>query len=232
MALIGLVFTIPQYSQGVVGLDPQGSGIRLLPIILGLVAGAVPADRIAARVGAKATVAAGFAIIVAGLLIGATTAVDSAWWFVAAWMALVGFGMGIGFATAASAALSTVPSEQSGVASALIQAMQKVGAPLGSAIVGSVVVTVYRSQLMLTGLSPAAADAVRRSIFAGIAVAERIHSPALASSVRHAFVRGMDDALLVSAAIAAVAMLLALAFMPGRRSVATDSETGEIREVA
>ncbi|HEY0829738.1 MAG TPA: MFS transporter [Candidatus Dormibacteraeota bacterium] len=232
MALIGLVFTIPQYSQGVVGLDPQGSGIRLVPIILGLVAGAVPADRIAARVGAKATVAAGFAIITVGLLIGATTAVDSSWWFVAAWMALVGFGMGIGFATAASAALSTVPSEQSGVASALIQAMQKVGAPLGSAILGSVVVTVYRSQLMLTGLSPAAAEAVRRSIFSGIAVAERLHSPALVSSVRHAFVRGMDDALLVSAAIAAVAMLLALAFMPGRRSVATDSAAGEIREVA
>jgi MFS family permease len=232
MALIGLVFTIPQYSQGVVGLDPQGSGIRLLPIILGLVAGAVPADRIAARVGAKATVAAGFAITTAGLLIGATTAVDSTWWFVAAWMALVGFGMGIGFATAASAALSTVPSEQSGVASALIQAMQKVGAPLGSAILGSVVVTVYRSQLMLTGLSPAAADAVRRSIFSGIAVAERLHSPALVSSVRHAFVRGMDDALLVSAAIAAAAMLLALAYMPGRRSFATDSAAGEIQEVA
>jgi len=232
MALIGVIFTLPQYSQGVLGLDPEGSGIRLLPIIVGLVMGAVPADRIAARAGAKATVTTGFAIITVGLLVGATTTVESSAWFVAAWMALVGFGMGIGFATAASAALRTVPSEQSGVASALIQAMQKVGAPLGSAILGSVVVTVYRSQLTLTGLSPAAADAVRRSIFSGIAIAERLHSPALADSVRRAFVSGMDAALVVSAAIAAVAMLLALAFMPGRMSVSTDSETSEIREVA
>ena len=59
LALIGLVFTLPQYSQGVLGLDPQGSGIRLLPIIGGLVLGAVPADRIADRVGAKLTVATG-----------------------------------------------------------------------------------------------------------------------------------------------------------------------------
>jgi len=232
MALIGIVFTLPQYSQGVLGVDPQGSGIRLLPIILGLVVGAVPADRIADRVGAKATVATGFAITTVGLLIGATTSVDSSAWFVATWMAVVGFGMGIGFATAASAALKTVPSEQSGVASALIQAMQKVGAPLGSAILGSVVVTVYQSNLTLAGLSPAAAAAIKQSVFSGIAVAEKLHSPVLLESVRQAFVRGMDAALVVSAAIAAIGMLLALAFMPGRAAVTTGQKTAEIQEVA
>src|SRR5579864_2869960 len=121
LALIGLIFTLPQYSQGVLGVDAQGSGFRLLPIILGLVLGAVPADRIADRIGPKVTVAAGFLITAAGLLVGATTAVDSSTWFVAAWMTVVGFGMGIGFATAASTALKSVPSDRSGVASALIQ---------------------------------------------------------------------------------------------------------------
>src|SRR5919108_1802653 len=169
LALIGMVFTMPQYSQGVLGLDPQGAGIRLLPIILGLVLGAVPADRVAARVGARATIAAGFAITAAGLLAGATTRVDSSAWFVAGWMAVVGFGMGVGFATAASTALKNVPSDRSGVASALIQAMQKVGAPLGSAIFGSVLVTVYQSQLDVTGLPAAAAAAVKQSVFAGVA---------------------------------------------------------------
>jgi Na+/melibiose symporter-like transporter len=220
LALIGLVFTMPQYSQGVLGLDPQGSGVRLLPIILGLVAGAVPADRLAARIGPRITIAAGFAITAAGLLVGARTQVDSSTWFVASWMAVVGFGMGIGFATAASAALKTVPSERSGVASALIQALQKVGAPLGSAIFGSVLVTVYRANLSLAGLPPAAGDAVRQSVFAGIAVATRLHSPALAASVRESFVRGMDSALAASASVAVLAMLVALVFMPGREGAA------------
>lgn len=232
MALIGLVFTLPQYSQGVLGLDPEGSGIRLLPIIAGLIAGAVPADRLAERLGAKFTVAVGFAITSAGLLLGASTAVDSSAWFIAAWELVVGFGMGIGFATAASAALKTVPDERSGVASALLQAMQKVGAPFGSAILGSVLVTVYQSNLNLGGLPPAVAAVVKLSVFAGVASAEKLHSPALLATVRHAFVQGMDVALLVSASIAAVATLLALIFLPGRTKRAARTEAGAIQEVA
>jgi EmrB/QacA subfamily drug resistance transporter len=232
MALIGLVFTLPQYSQGVLGLDPEGSGIRLLPIILGLIGGAVPADRLAARLGARITVAAGFAITTAGLLLAATTTVDSSPWFIVAWEVVVGFGMGVGFATAASAALKTVPNERSGVASALLQAMQKVGAPFGSAILGSVLVSVYQSNLNLVGLPPSVAAVVKLSIFAGIATAQKLHSPALLASVRHAFVQGMDVALLVSAGIAAVGTLLALIFLPGRTELVASTEAGAAQEVA
>jgi len=232
LALIGMVFTLPQYSQGVLGLDPEGAGVRLLPLIAGMIVGAVPADRIARHAGPRLTVGLGFAITAAGLLIGAGTAVESSAWFVAAWTAIVGCGMGVGFATAASTALKTVPSEKSGVASALIQAMQKVGAPLGSAIFGSVLVTVYQSALQLSGLSPAATDAVKRSVFAGVGVAEQLGSPVLLDSVRHSFVRGMDAALLFSAGIAGLAMLAALIFLPGRDTVVTASEGVAVENVA
>ena len=46
LAMIGVLFTMPQYFQGVLGSDAVGSGLRLLPLIGGLVVGAVPADRI------------------------------------------------------------------------------------------------------------------------------------------------------------------------------------------
>ena len=215
MALIGMVFTLPQYSQGVLGLDPEGSGVRLLPIIGGLIVGAVPADRLAARVGARYTVGVGFAITAVGLALGSRTALDSSTTYVITWMAIVGFGMGIGFATAASAALKTVPQHQSGVASALLQAMQKVGAPFGSAVFGSVLVTVYQSHLDLRGLPANLAATVKLSVFAGDAVAQRVHSPVLLQSVRYAFVQGMDASLLASAGIAAVAAVLAVIFLPG-----------------
>jgi len=232
LALFGLVFGLPQYFQGVIGLDPEASGVRLLPVIAGLIAGAVPADRIAERIGPKITVAAGFAIIAGALVAGATTTVDSSAWFVAAWMAIVGLGMGLAFATSASAALKTVPSEQSGVASALLQAMQKVGAPLGSAILGSVLATVYRSNLVLAGLPAPVAEAVRRSVFAGVAVAERLHSPALLASVRQSFVDGMDAGLVVSAGVAVLALVLALIFLPGRRAASAVEEVSSAAEVA
>ena len=232
LALIGLVFTLPQYSQGVLGLDPQGSGVRLLPLIAGMIAGAVPADRIAHRVGPRVAVALGFGITAAGLVLGARTSIDSPAWFVAVWIAIVGAGMGIGFATAASTALKTVPSEKSGVASALIQAMQKIGAPLGSAIFGSILVTVYQSALDVTGVPAPAVHAVRQSVFAGVAVADQLHSTALLESVRHAFVRGMDVALLYSAVIAAVAMVAALVLLPGRDPVAVTAEGAVVERVA
>ena len=232
LALIGLVFTLPQYSQGVLGLDPEGAGVRLLPLIGGMVVGAVPADRVAQRAGGKITVAFGFAVTAVALLIGARTAEDSSVWFVAGWTALLGFGMGVGFATAASAALKTVPSEKSGVASALIQAVQKVGAPLGSAVFGSVLVTVYQSSLSLTGLPPTAAALVKRSVFAGVAVANRLHSPTLLESVRHSFVQGMDTALVLSAAIAALAAVAALIFLPGRETIGVQTEGETTEQVA
>jgi DHA2 family multidrug resistance protein-like MFS transporter len=232
LALIGMVFTLPQYFQGVIGLDPEGSGVRLLPVIGGLILGAVPADRVAERAGGKMTVATGFAITVAGLLLGATTTLDSGTWFQVTWLAIVGFGMGVGFATAASAALKQVPTDKSGVASALLQAMQKVGAPFGSAILGSVLNTVYQSGLDLAGLPAGAAATVRLSVFAGVAVARTLHSPALLESVRHAFVSGMDAALVVSAGFAAVAVVLALIFLPGRTPAAETADRRALQEVA
>ena len=232
LALIGMVFTLPQYFQGVLGLDPEGSGVRLLPIIGGLILGAVPADRVAERIGGKITVAAGFAITVGGLLLGSTTSLGSGLGFQVTWLAIVGFGMGVGFATAASAALKQVPTDKSGVASALLQAMQKVGAPFGSAILGSVLNTVYQSNLNLAGLPVGVASTVKLSVFAGVAVARGLHSAALLESVRHAFVQGMDAALVVSAGFAAVAVVLALIFLPGRTPAAESADRRSLQEVA
>src|SRR5215469_13678457 len=184
LAMSGVLFTLPQYFQGVLGTDAMGSGLRLLPLVGGLIAGAVPADRLARVLGAKITVALGFALVAAGMLLGATTAVGSADAFIAAWMALSGLGLGITFATAASAALSELSEARSGVGSAVMQALQKTGGPFGTAILGSVLSTVYLGQLHLTGLPTAVASVVRQSLFGGIAVAAELRSPALLGMVR------------------------------------------------
>jgi hypothetical protein len=68
------------------------------------------------------------------------------------------------------------------------------------------------------------ASTVKLSVFAGVSVAERLHSVTLLQSVRYAFVEGMDAALLISAGIAAVAALLALIFLPGRSRAAATVE--------
>lgn len=216
LAMLGALFILPQYFQAVLGTDAMGSGLRLLPLILGLVVGAVPADRIAARLGAKAACASGFTLLTAGLALGATTALGSSFTFVAVWMALVGAGMGLAMATAASAALADLHEENSGIGSAVLQAVNKLGGPLGSAILGSALTAGYLARLQLPGLPAAAAGAARQSVFAGIAVARQAGSASLLHGVQSAFVHGMDVALLLSAGIAVLGIALTLAFLPAR----------------
>jgi EmrB/QacA subfamily drug resistance transporter len=214
LSMIGVLFTMPQYFQGVLGSDAMGSGLRLLPVIGGLVVGAIPAERIVRRIGAKLTAAAGFVLLVIGLSVGAMTGVASSTVFVATWMAVVGIGMGLALSTATSAALVELSPERSGVGSAVLQAVNKVGGPFGTSILGSVLSSIYLSRLVVSGLPTAAASAARLSVFGGVAVAHELGSTALLASVRAAFVDGMDLALVVSAVIAAVGLALTLLFLP------------------
>ncbi len=216
LALVGLLFTMPQYFQGVMGTSPEGSGIRLLPAVGGLMAGLLPAAWLAKAVGPKITIAVGFLLVAAGLGIGATTALSSGEGFVAAWMALAGAGTGVTMATAASAALAQLSEERAGVGSGVLQALKNTGAPLGAAILGSALTSAYVSRLHLSGLPGVAAQAVRASVFGGVAAARLLHSPTLLISVRGAFVHGVDVALAVSVGIALLGAVLSLVFMPRR----------------
>jgi EmrB/QacA subfamily drug resistance transporter len=214
--LFGVMFALPQYFQAIMGLDPQGSGLRLLPVVGGLIVGAVTADRVAARAGAKFTVAAGFALVVAGLALGTTMTATGGDGFMALWTFVVGAGAGLGFATAASAALVELSAERSGVGSALLQAVIKLGPAFGASILGSVLNSTYGSRVQLAGLPAQAAATVKGSVFGGLAVAKQLNSPALLASVRTSFVAGIDDAVRVAAVVALAAVVLALAFLPGR----------------
>jgi DHA2 family multidrug resistance protein-like MFS transporter len=219
-ALFGVLFTAPQYFQAILGTDAMGSGLRLLPLIGGLAVGASVADRIAARAGAKVTVASGFALLALGLGVGATTSVTSGTGYIAAWTPVVGLGMGFALATASAAALGALPAERAGVGSAVIQAVNKVGAPFAAAILGSVLNATYRAQLELAGVPARVADAARDSVFAGVAAAQRLGSASPLDSVRSAFVDGMAVMLWACAAIAVAGVVLALAFLPGRAAAA------------
>jgi EmrB/QacA subfamily drug resistance transporter len=216
LALIGLLFTMPQYFQGVVGASPEGSGARLLPVVGGMLVGLLPATRVVRAIGAKLAASAGFLVLGAGLGLGATITLSSGEGFVAACTAIVGAGAGLTMATVASAALAELSEEKAGVGSGVMQALKNTGAPLGSAILGSALVSAYVSRLHLAGLPPAAARTVRESIFGGIAVAHALRSPALLASVRAAFMHGTDIAFLVSVGFAVAGLVMTLAFLPAR----------------
>ncbi len=227
-AMFGIFFAMPQYFQEVQGVNAMGSGLRLLPMIGGMVFGMIGSTRLASpRTGADGTasgplasvkglVTAGFAIMAVTLAFGATTKVSSGAGFAAAWFAVFGLGLGLAMPQAMNAALSALSAERSGSGSALISAMRQVGATIGVAVLGTVLDSVYRSHLTVTGLPAAAAAAARSSVVAGVGVAHQLGSATLLDSARHAFVQGMDTMLWACGGIALVSAVLALIFLPRR----------------
>jgi DHA2 family multidrug resistance protein-like MFS transporter len=117
---------VSQYFQGVLGTTAMGSALRLLPLVGGVLIGAVPAARVAKLVGAKIAVAAGFGLLALGLCLGAITSVDSGGVFVGVWMAVVGAGMGLALATSTSAAVVELSPDRSGVGTGVVEAIDEV----------------------------------------------------------------------------------------------------------
>ncbi len=232
--MFGIFFVMPQYFQEVRGADAMGSGLRLLPMIGGMVIGMIGGTRLASprkdadgaartsRASAKLLVTVGFAVMAVALAVGAGTSASSGTGFAATWFAVFGLGLGVAMPQAMNAAIGALSAERSGAGSALISALRQVGATIGVAILGTVLSSVYSSHLTVTGLPAAAADAVKSSVAAGVGVAHQVHSSALLDSVRHAFVSGMDTMLWICAGIALVSAILGAIFLPRRTQWAAE----------
>lgn len=220
-AMFGILFGVPQYFQSVMGTNALGSGLRLLPIIGGLLVGAPTAARLGTRLGAKVLVAIGFSILTVGLMVASSTSVHSGAGFTSTWLVVIGLGLGFALPSSTDSAIGALPVERSGVGSALMMAFRQVGGTIGVAVLGSILSSEYRHHLNFAGLPAAVATPVRQGVSAGVAVAAKIHSTPLLSSVRSAFVHGLDAMLWVCAGIAFIGIILALAFLP-RRTTAAD----------
>jgi DHA2 family multidrug resistance protein-like MFS transporter len=204
-ALLGLLFSLPQFFTAIGGHDAFGSGLRLLPIIGGLVVGARLGERAAGKVGARLVITVGLASIAAGSFVGALTTGSSRYGFIAVWITLAGLGLGLTMPVSLNLAMGALTTTRSGVGNAVLQALRQVGGAVGVAVLGTVLNSGYRHHLP-AGAPPAA----REGISAGLTVSD----PGLLDSVRDAFVHGMDLSLVVAGGAALAGALLALIALP------------------
>jgi MFS transporter, DHA2 family, multidrug resistance protein len=236
-AMFGIFYAMPQYFQEVQGANALGSGLRLLPMIGGLVVGMIGSTRLASpRVASgqvraplasvKGLVTFGFTIMAASLAFGALTKVTSGTGFAAAWLVVFGLGLGLAMPQTMNAALSALSAERSGSGSAVISTMRQVGATIGVAVLGTVLGSVYRGHLVLNGLPATAAALAKGSVVAGVGVAHALRSAALLDSARSAFVQGMDTMLWACVGIALASAVLALIFLPRRPDGITGAPRG------
>ncbi|TCC50225.1 DHA2 family efflux MFS transporter permease subunit [Kribbella capetownensis] len=231
-AIFGLLFTMPQYFQGINGSDALHTGLKLLPFIGGMTVGAKLAEPVEAKVGTRLVVMVGFLVMAAGFLLGAFTDLGTGYGYTAIWFVVVGFGLGCSMPQAMNAALGVLDPERAGTGSALLQAFRQVGGTVGVAVLGTVLNSVYRHNVDTTGLPAQAADAVEKGLGGGLAVAEKVGSADLLGDVRDAFMTSLNTTMWASAGIAVAGAVLAAVLMPKQATKASQEALMGIKQDA
>ena len=160
--MFGSFFLLPLYFQGVTGTGAMGTGLRLLPLVAGLMVGGLASEKAAARFGVRAVVTTGLLLLGAGLLLLATVRVGTGYGLVAGALTVAGLGLGTSLAPAMDTVLGELPEGKSGVGSALASTCRQVGSALSVAILGSLFNAVDRARL--------ATSPVRGAFVAGMSV--------------------------------------------------------------
>lgn len=178
-AMAPLFFYLTFYMQRVVGFDPVEAGLAQLPLAVAIATAAGAGGALVARLGLRATMAAGLVVTAAGLAWFSRMSPDGGFTTdVLGPTLLIGTGAGLAFVTTTIGATSGTRPEQAGLASGLFNTAQQVGGSLGLATV--VAISTARTADVLAGGERAATVALTEGYRAGMLAAAAV---ALAAGV-------------------------------------------------
>lgn len=215
-AFFGFIFLLLQYLQLVLGRSPLVAALSLVPMVFGLMPTArVIAPKLAARLGTARTSVIGLLVAAASFGWLSTLDAGSSYWPLLVGIVPLGAGMALAMTPATAAITDALPREKQGVGSAMNDLARELGGALGIAVLGSVLQSVYRSNLDVTGVPAPAAEQARSSLALAVHL-----GPQVAASAENAFVDGFQTALMIGAAALVVAALGVIALYsssPDRR---------------
>jgi EmrB/QacA subfamily drug resistance transporter len=231
LVLMGTFFVLPVYLQVVLGLDAFETGKRLLPMSVTMLIAALAGPKLAARIAPRLVVRIGLAaMVVAALVLVGTIDVELNETGFKLSLALFGVGAGLLMSQLGNVIMSSAPPGKTNEAGGLQGTAQNLGASLGTALIGSVLLAG-----LLTGFSariaenPALPEPVRSQITAAteqgidIVTTEQAHaaatsaglSPTEADAVTADYADAQLEAL--KKAMLAVALLALLSLLFTRR---------------
>jgi EmrB/QacA subfamily drug resistance transporter len=205
LALFGSVTYMPLHLQLVKGESPTGSGLQLMPMMLGMLVTSVVSGRLISRWGRyRPFPIAGTVLMTIGLLLMSRISSAMSVWETSADALVLGLGMGMIMQVLILAVQNSVDYEHLGVATSGATLFRAIGGALGVSVFGAIFAHELYAQLsaalpagtpLPTAASPAALQA-------------------LAPEIRAAYLAAIETALQlvfrVAAAIAALAFLLTL----------------------
>ena len=139
VALYGLIFVLSLYFQQVNGLSAFETGLAFVPMMGAVLPVNLIAPRIAERIGAPATIAAGAILSAAGCLAALGIEADTSYWAICGQLIAMSSGLGLLVPPLTSTLLGSVEKSRSGIAAGVLNATRQTGSVLGVALFGSLV---------------------------------------------------------------------------------------------
>jgi EmrB/QacA subfamily drug resistance transporter len=233
-SLMGALFFLTQYLQGVQGLSALETGLRFIPIAIGIVVASPISAALTTRLGARLVTAAGLLVTGLGLAFMATLGLGSSDLHVAAVLFVIAAGIGLAMTPATDSIMGAVPKAQFGVGSAVNDTVREIGGAFGVAVLGSLFAASYGRAIdaVTVGLPAEAAHVARESLAGATAVAAQVGGAAGAQmlvTAQSAFVDALSVTSLIGAGFAVVGSIVALVWLPSQP--AADREVIEPAEV-
>lgn len=210
----GLLFTLPLLLQNALGYSALGTGWLIVSLALGtfIISGATP--QLTKRIGSKRVVQIGLlaeAVAIGLLALVLTSTVAT--WPIALLLFLYGLGVGMATAQLTSVILVEVPESESGQASGIQSTVRQLGAALGVAIMGAILIGAlarYTTSNLTHTTLPAAqqsaiVDAVKNSAGSAIPELQRAQATSAAGDIAAA---GLVHASKITLGVAAVVILI------------------------
>jgi EmrB/QacA subfamily drug resistance transporter len=220
-SLFAMLLYLVIYLQDVLGYSAQAAGLQLAIISGAQFVTATIAGRLSERVPVRWLIGPGLALVGVGLLIMGGLSGGSAWTHLIPGFIVAGLGAGLVNPPLASTAIGVVPPEKAGMASGVNATFRQVGIAAGIAALGSVFTAGMERNL--TQAHPAAASAARIVTMVRQGQAGRLLAslpPAargqVAGAIRSGFAAGLNDVLLVTAALAFAGALCSLLLIRSR----------------
>jgi MFS family permease len=145
----GLFFAVPLFLSVSLGLSAIDTGVRLLPLSITLLLAAVGIPKLAPNASPRRVVRAGFLSLFAGVLVMVGALDAGAGPEIVTWpMLLAGLGIGALASQLGSVTVSAVPDEQSSEVGGLQNTVTNLGASIGTALSGAVLVSALTTSLI------------------------------------------------------------------------------------
>jgi EmrB/QacA subfamily drug resistance transporter len=222
-ALFGAIFALTQWMQDAHGYSALQAGAAMIPLAGGLVLGSVSSIKLVGRFGTTKVVFAGLMGLATQLAVSLTWAHDMTYWPLGLWFFGMALNMGWIMGPATESVMGAVPEDKSGVASAMNDVTRQVGGSLGTAVIGSLISSLYASRVgdSVATLPEGARTAAEDSIGKANAVAEKLPADQAASLTHDAavaFTHAMAIGFTVAGAVAALAAIAVRLWLPPRHA--------------